>query len=132
MIPDVSIYIPSEESRAEAAAKGIVKIGSTVVRPLTIGLMMASLPVAVALVKILQALDYLDMLNINNMPSNIRFILDLVGEGNFIGNLLDPIKNNFWNFEDPAMGESNSSGNKDYSNLFEKSRLLNENSNERN
>lgn len=129
-IRDISLYIPAAKSGAEVAALEAANIGAQVVKPVTITLMVVALPVATALIKILQTLDFLDLLNIKNMPMNVRFILALVGQGNFIGDMIGSIIDDFWNFEDPSM-ESSDSSQREHSkntNLLGRLRLLGEES----
>lgn len=101
----MSVYIPKEESGTVAAANSAASIGSQIVKPLTIGLMIVALPVAVTLIKVLQALDFLTFINIKNMPKNVKFILKMVGQGSFVGGMMDPMLGDFWLFDDPALNK---------------------------
>lgn len=83
VVPGVSIYIPEKESGSVQAANKAASVGAKIVKPLTVALMIFAFPVAIALIKVLQALDFLTFININNMPTNVKFILDLVGAGSF-------------------------------------------------
>lgn len=98
---DISIYIPAEES---TAANTAVSIGAKITKPITVALMVVSMPVAIALVKVLQALEFLQYINVKNMPMNVQFILSLVGEGNVFAGLMDPF-GEFYKFSDGREGE---------------------------
>lgn len=57
------------------------------------------MPVAIALLKVLQALEYLVFINVKNIPSNVQFILNLVGEGNVFAGMASSIES-VWQFDD--------------------------------
>lgn len=122
----MNLYIPASKSGAELAAKKAASIGTKIAKPLIVTLIIVSFPVAVALIKVFQSLDFLDLLNIKNTPVNIKYILDFVGEANLIGDMFRPIIGDFWNFEDPALGSSKSKKGKEKAtiNLLGRLRLL--------
>ena len=47
------------------------------------------MPAALSLQKTIQSLDYLNYMNVKDLPRNVRFVIDLTGEGNFFSSL-DP------------------------------------------
>ena len=70
--------------------------------------MVASFPVAIALIKILQALEFLSLINVKNMPKNVQNILDMVGQGSLVSGIIDPMMGDFWLFEDGREDEEES------------------------
>lgn len=50
---EISVYIPAKLSGGEATAQAAANIGSQVVKPVTVTLMVVSMPVAITLMKIL-------------------------------------------------------------------------------
>ena len=54
----------------------------------TVGVMLVvATPVAISLQKTIQNLDYLNYLNVKDLPANVRWILDFASEGNLFGEL---------------------------------------------
>ena len=59
-----SLYTPPAISAGEAVANNAVNIGAQITKPVTIALFVVSAPVAIALLKILQALEFLQFINV--------------------------------------------------------------------
>lgn len=99
-VSPVTIYIPKEEGAGEKSATTAASIGSTIAKPVTMVLMIVATPVAVTVVKILQALEFLMFINAKNLPSNVLTILAIAGEGDVFEGMLDPVMGDFWLFDD--------------------------------
>jgi hypothetical protein len=89
---EISVYIPAEVSGGVLAALNAASIGAQMTKPVSIVLFIVAAPVAIALLKVLQALEFLQYINVKNQPNNVQFILSLVGEGNVFAGLMGPVE----------------------------------------
>lgn len=75
-----------------------MSVGANIAKPVTIALFIVAAPVAIALLKILQALEFLLFINIENLPTNVQSILSMVGDGNIFSGMLGPL--DFYKFDE--------------------------------
>jgi hypothetical protein len=101
----INIYIPAKESKAMAAAGKALDASAKVTKPITGILMIVAMPAALALQKCIQSLDYLNFINVKDLPTNVRMILEFTADGNLFGNI-NPF-GAFYKFDD---GRSSSEG----------------------
>jgi hypothetical protein len=105
MSEPIKIYIPAKESKSMAVAGKALDVSAKVTKPLTGILMIVAMPAALALQKCIQSLDYLNFMNVKDLPTNVRSILDFTADGNLFGNI-NPF-GGFYKFDD---GRSQSTG----------------------
>ena len=60
--------------------------------------MIIAMPAALVLEKTIQSLDYLNYINVEDLPRNVRAILDFTSDGSLFGNI-NPF-GNFLKFDD--------------------------------
>jgi hypothetical protein len=92
---DIEFYIPAEESKGASVA---TKVGGQIAKPVIGVLTVVAMPAAITMQKAVQSLDYLNYLNVKDLPRNVRGILEFASEGNLFSNL-DPF-GNFYKFDD--------------------------------
>lgn len=80
-----------------------MSVGANIAKPVTIALFIVAAPVAIALLKILQALEFLLFINIENLPTNVQSILSMVGAGNIFSGMLGPL--DFYKFDEGKANE---------------------------
>ncbi len=94
-----SLYIPAKGNDASAGATSAASIGTKLVSPITAVLFVVSYPVAITLLKIIQALEFLQYINIEKLPTNVKFILDMLSSANFFKGLINPV-GDFYKFDE--------------------------------
>ena len=91
----VDIFIQKDESQDAATT---MKVTSNIIKPVTLVLMIVAMPAAITLEKVLQSLDYLNYLNVEDLPRNVRMILEFTSQGSLFGNL--DVFGGFYKFDD--------------------------------
>ena len=71
IVENINFYEPIEVKGTTAAAQISAKIAANMSKPAIFLLMVVAMPAAIALQKAIFSLDYLDFLNIRDMPPNI-------------------------------------------------------------
>ena len=94
-VDKIDLYIAKEESNGAATT---MKVASNISKPAIGILVIIAMPAAITLEKVIQSLDYLNYMNVEDLPRNIRSVLDFASEGSLFGNL-DPF-GDFYKFDD--------------------------------
>ena len=107
-VPGINIYIPKGESKG---AGKTMSVTSSITKPVTAVLMIVAMPAAITLEKVLQSLDYLNYMNVEDLPRNVRAILQFTSEGSLFGNI--NFFGEFYKFDDgDDTSEEQQDGNK--------------------
>jgi hypothetical protein len=88
-------------------AKGMT-VAANIAKPLTGVLMIVAMPAAITLEKVLQSLDYLNYMNVEDLPRNIRVILEFTSQGSLFGNI--NFFGDFYKFDDGDDSEQQEEG----------------------
>ena len=101
IVPDITLFFQGNPETVASTAKS----ASTAVSVTTIAVMGANPAVAISMVKVMQCMDLLKIINIPQLPSNFRAFLDL-----FKNNMFDVMPNLFKKNEtDDQLGSSSAS-----------------------
>ena len=86
-VEKINFYQPSKQSGAMAGAQKGAEIAAQITKPAIMVLMVFSMPAAIALQKMIFSLDYLEFINIRDVPQNVLNFIDLASQGNLFGDL---------------------------------------------
>lgn len=111
LINEVDYFSPESTPTSENVVKTSVNVFSLAVKPLTIALIIVAYPAAITLMKVIQAIEYLMLINVKKIPRNVREVLRVVAEGSIIDGVIEPMMGDFWKFNDPAANSQEDDAN---------------------